>query len=196
MDEDGLPLVGPGVDYTQVEAINQKRIIAFVNHFVSHTAGFLNRFSCVCEEKLEQLSHRMQQLDITMSLLEAKINSIPGMENVTAPSGSTPAQSQPGDGGAAPPPSATPQAPPPPGAEAAPPPPPGAEAPPPPPEEPAPAANPGVPETAVKGKMAAEGLNPDLLDTPDAPAPAGGASKNDDFSSDEDNQSDDSSDFD
>lgn len=57
----------------QVEAFNQKRLIAFVNHFVSNTAGFLNKFSCVCEEKLEQLSHRMQQLEITMSLLEAKV---------------------------------------------------------------------------------------------------------------------------
>lgn len=57
----------------QVEAINQKRLIAFVNSFVSNTAGFLNRFSCVCEEKLENMSHRMQQLEITMSLLEAKV---------------------------------------------------------------------------------------------------------------------------
>lgn len=29
----------------------------------------------------------------------------------------------------------------------------------------------GVPPPAVKMKMSAEGLNPDLLDTPDAPAP-------------------------
>ncbi|XP_045198149.2 WASH complex subunit 3-like [Mercenaria mercenaria] len=213
MDADGLPLVGPGVDYTKVESISQKRLVAFLNHFVSHTAGFLNRFSCVCEEKLEQLSHRMQQLEITMNLLEAKISSIPGLENVTAASGATSApQTSTSDAGGAPAPPAAPAAPPTteapaeqPTADSA--------APPPPAEEPKPS-NPvskdprymkyfkmvqvGVPEHAVKMKMSAEGLNPDLLDTPDAPAPASGANDDDDddFSDSSNNQSDDSDDFD
>ncbi|KAH3738664.1 WASH complex subunit 3-like [Dreissena polymorpha] len=217
MDADGLPLVGPGIDYTKVDAINQKRLIAFINHFVTHTAGFLNRFSCVCEEKLEHLSHRIQQLDITMSLLEAKINSIPGLENVTAPlsssssssSSTAPAAPTEGAGPVAPPTVAAPAVPaaPAPGSQ---------EAPPPPPAEPV-AANPvskdpryqkffkmlqfGVPVPAIKTKMSVEGLNPDLLDTPDAPAPAGGTTKandDDDFSSnseDEESEEDDS-DFD
>ncbi|XP_060595148.1 WASH complex subunit 3-like [Ruditapes philippinarum] len=213
MDADGLPLVGPGVDYTKVECINQKRMVAFLNHFVSHTAGFLNRFSCVCEEKLEHLSHRMQQLEITMSLLEAKISSIPGLENVTAASsstsGPTPTTSD-GAGATAPPPApSVPTSAEPPAEQ-----PTGDNAPPPPQPEPV-ASNPvsqdprfvkyfkmvkmGVPESAVKMKMSAEGLNPDLLDDPDAPAPAGGADNNDDdddFSDSSDNQSDDSDDFD
>lgn len=205
MDSDGLPLVGPGVDYTKVESINQKRLIAFLNHFVSHTAGFLNRFSCVCEEKLEKLSHRMQQLEITMNLLDAKISSIPGLENVTAPSGAS-------SGAQTTEPAGAPPAPPPPGAPA----PPAAEsaAPPPPPVEEEKPSNPvskdprymkyfkmvqvGVPEQVVKMKMSAEGVNPDILDNPDAPAPAAGASKkddDDDFSDSSNNQSDDS-DFD
>ncbi|KAK7492006.1 hypothetical protein BaRGS_00016670 [Batillaria attramentaria] len=148
MDADGLPLVGPGIDYTKVEAINQKRTIAFINHFITHTSRFLNRFSCVCEEKLENLHTRIQQLEISLSLLEAKLSSVPGLENAAEP---------------------------------------------PPPE--APAATPvskdprymryfkmvqvGVPPQAVKGKMAAEGLDPDLLDNPDAPAPADDSPKKD-----------------
>ena len=60
--------------YFQVESISQKRTIAFLNHFVSHTAAFLNRFSCVCEEKLEHMSNRLQQLEITMNLLDAKVS--------------------------------------------------------------------------------------------------------------------------
>lgn len=77
MDEDGLPIVGSGVDlrkvgewftwrfrswfcdvftecryvyYLQVPAIQQRRIVAFLNQFVVHTVRFLNRFSTVCEE--------------------------------------------------------------------------------------------------------------------------------------------------
>lgn len=57
----------------QVEAINQKRTIAFINHFITHTSRFLNRFSCVCEEKLETLHGRIQQLEVSLSLLEAKV---------------------------------------------------------------------------------------------------------------------------
>ncbi|KAL4233070.1 WASH complex subunit [Mactra antiquata] len=181
MDSDGLPLVGPGVDYTKVESISQKRLITFLNHFVSHTAGFLNRFSCVCEEKLENLSYRMQNLEVTMSLLEAKISSIPGLENVTAASSSSSAgQTTSTEASGMPAPNAPPAPPPPGGAPdqtSA------ASGPPAPPEEVVEeqkAANPvskdprymrffkmvqvGVPETAVKLKMSAEGLNPNLLD--------------------------------
>ncbi|XP_078530786.1 WASH complex subunit 3 isoform X3 [Lissotriton helveticus] len=50
MDEDGLPLVGSGIDLTKVPAIQQKRTVAFLNQFVVHTVQFLNRFSAVCEE--------------------------------------------------------------------------------------------------------------------------------------------------
>ncbi|XP_069486036.1 WASH complex subunit 3 isoform X3 [Ambystoma mexicanum] len=50
MDEDGLPLVGSGIDLTKVPAIQQKRTVAFLNQFVVHTVQFLNRFATVCEE--------------------------------------------------------------------------------------------------------------------------------------------------
>ncbi|XP_041354087.1 WASH complex subunit 3-like [Gigantopelta aegis] len=184
MDADGLPLVGPGIDYTRVEAIQQKRTIAFINHFISHTASFLNRFSCVCEEKLELMSNRLQQLEISMSILEAKLSSIPGLENITvaqntssADTSTTLATVQPATQTTA---VTTPAAPSEPEAAAAP-----AE------EKVKPqktvSQDPryskffkmlqvGVPAMALRNKMLAEGLNPDLIDTPDAPAPDGGDS--------------------
>ncbi|XP_072580833.1 WASH complex subunit 3 isoform X8 [Vulpes vulpes] len=61
MDEDGLPLMGSGIDLTKVPAIQQKRTVAFLNQFVVHTVQFLNRFSTVCEE----------------------LSSIPGLDDVT-----------------------------------------------------------------------------------------------------------------
>ncbi|XP_062913716.1 WASH complex subunit 3 [Mobula hypostoma] len=83
MDADGLPLVGSGIDLTRVPAIQQKRTVAFLNQFIAHTVQFLNRFSTVCEEKLATLSHRIQQIETTLNILEAKLSSIPGLENVT-----------------------------------------------------------------------------------------------------------------
>lgn len=198
MDADGLPLVGSGVDYTKVEAIQQKRTIAFINHYITHTASFLNRFSCVCEEKLEHLSNRIQNLEITLSLLETKLSSIPGLDSVTAPASSTTAAPAATSDTTSSTTSGAPPAPPAPGAP--PPPPTQDEAPPaPPPEEEKPA-NPvskdprfarffkmlqvGVPEPAVKNKMRAEGLDPSFLDNPDAPAPPESSKKSDSDSDD------------
>ncbi|TMS02907.1 WASH complex subunit 3 [Larimichthys crocea] len=83
MDEDGLPIVGSGVDLTKVPAIQQRRVVAYLNQFVVHTVRFLNRFSTVCEEKLANISLRIQQIETTLCILEAKLSSIPGLEDVT-----------------------------------------------------------------------------------------------------------------
>lgn len=64
-------------------AIQQKRTVAFLNQFVVHTVQFLNRFSTVCEEKLANLSLRIQQIETTLNILDAKLASIPGLDEVT-----------------------------------------------------------------------------------------------------------------
>ncbi|XP_023394657.1 WASH complex subunit 3 isoform X3 [Loxodonta africana] len=83
MDEDGLPLMGSGIDLTKVPAIQQKRTVAFLNQFVVHTVQFLNHFSTICEEKLADLSLRIQQIETTLNILDAKLSSIPGLDDVT-----------------------------------------------------------------------------------------------------------------
>ncbi|XP_058482259.1 WASH complex subunit 3 [Solea solea] len=203
MDEDGLPLVGSGVDLTKVPAIQQRRVVAYINQFVVHTVRFLNRFSTVCEEKLSNVSLRIQQIETTLCILEAKLSSIPGLEDVTIDgihqqqsarvNGATTADHTPR---AAPPAGAlqSPQtAAAEPAAEAA------AEAAAEPAAEPAPAhkteaaaenvmtvakdpryarylkmVQVGVPVMAIRNKMVLEALDPNLLETPDAPVPDGG----------------------
>ena len=83
MDEDGLPLMGSGIDLTKVPAIQQKRTVAFLNQFVVHTVQFLNRFSTICEEKLADLSLHIQHIETTLNILDAKLSSIPGLDDVT-----------------------------------------------------------------------------------------------------------------
>ncbi|CAH7323034.1 WASH complex subunit 3 isoform X2 [Phodopus roborovskii] len=179
MDEDGLPLMGSGIDLTKVPAIQQKRTVAFLNQFVVHTVQFLNRFSTVCEEKLADLSLRIQQIETTLNILDAKLSSIPGLDDVTVEvsplsvttvpngshSGSTSEQPQDNtqDSG---------------------------------PQESevssenilTVARDPryarylkmvqvGVPVMAIRNKMISEGLDPDLLENPDAPVPNGAAEK-------------------
>ncbi|KAK7130080.1 hypothetical protein R3I94_009061 [Phoxinus phoxinus] len=180
MDEDGLPIVGSGIDLTKVPAIQQRRIVAFLNQFIVHTVRFLNRFSTVCEEKLASVSLRIQQIETTLSILEAKLASIPGLEEVTVDGVRAPAVTNgpavEGSRAAGPPveaPQQTKVAPQEPKAEV-------------------PAENimtvakdpryarylkmvqVGVPVMAIKNKMVLEGLDPSLLDAPDAPVPDGG----------------------
>uniref|UniRef100_A0A5F8GUH1 WASH complex subunit 3 n=1 Tax=Monodelphis domestica TaxID=13616 RepID=A0A5F8GUH1_MONDO len=185
MDEDGLPLMGSGIDLTKVPAIQQKRTVAFLNQFVVHTVQFLNRFSTVCEEKLSALSLRIQQIETTLNILDAKLSSIPGLEDVkfeisTANVNSVtngpeatpdqPEQNNTQDSG--------PQK-----CEAA------AE------HILTVAKDPryarylkmvqvGVPVMAIRNKMISEGLDPDLLEKPDAPVPDGEGEANAKESSD------------
>nr|XP_033808273.1 WASH complex subunit 3 isoform X2 [Geotrypetes seraphini] len=169
----------------RVPAIQQKRTVAFLNQFVVHTVQFLNRFSRACEEKLSSLSLRMQQIETTLNILEAKLSSIPGLEdvqldvsdskqnNIANGPVSTPANSRQPD-------IVSPQA-----------------------EQNLTADTAarktetpsesvvtvgkdphyarylkmvlvGVPLMAIRNKMISEGLDPDLLQTPDAPLPNGG----------------------
>ncbi|XP_045147366.1 WASH complex subunit 3 isoform X2 [Echinops telfairi] len=179
MDEDGLPLMGSGIDLTKVPAIQQKRTVAFLNQFVVHTVQFLNHFSTVCEEKLSNLSLRIQQIETTLNILDAKLSSIPGLDDVTVEgsplsaksvtngpqSEATREQSQNSiqDSG---------------------------------PQDSEVAAENiltvakdpryarylrmvqvGVPVMAIRNKMVAEGLDPDLLERPDAPVPDGESEK-------------------
>ncbi|KAG7456222.1 hypothetical protein MATL_G00249410 [Megalops atlanticus] len=177
MDEDGLPIVGSGVDLTKVPAIQQKRIVAFLNQFIVHTVRFLNRFSTVCEEKLASVSLRIQQIETTLSILEAKLSSIPGLEDVRVEgvgqrqvadsNGPAMMPSQPETTAAASPPEEPPE------------------------QQQTEAVTEnvltvakdpryarylkmvqvGVPVMAIKNKMILEGLDPSLLDTPNAAVP-------------------------
>lgn len=180
MDEDGLPIVGSGIDLTKVPAIQQRRIVAFLNQFIVHTVRFLNRFSTVCEEKLATVSLRIQQIETTLSILEAKLASIPGLEEVTVDgvrsSAETNGPAVNGSRATGPPVEASQQT----------------QVSPQEPKAEVPAENimtvakdpryarylkmvqVGVPVMAIKNKMVLEGLDPSLLDTPDAPVPDGG----------------------
>ncbi|XP_049788760.1 WASH complex subunit 3 isoform X2 [Schistocerca nitens] len=82
MDVDGLPIIGPGVDYTQVTPIHQKRMYAFINHFITNTVSFLNKFSQSCELRLEKFDSRLQKLEASLCILETKLNSIGGLDEV------------------------------------------------------------------------------------------------------------------
>ncbi|XP_065917729.1 WASH complex subunit 3-like [Dysidea avara] len=86
MDEHGLPIVGAGVDYTKVSPLDPNKTIILINRFITHTTKLLNRFSSVCEERLADLGLRIQRLEISLNILEAKLGSISGLDDIQATS--------------------------------------------------------------------------------------------------------------
>ena len=79
------PNVRAAINFEDVEPVSYKKTLAFINNFVINTTQFMNRFSYLCEEKLGQVSKDIQRIEITLAILEAKLASIPGLEQITTP---------------------------------------------------------------------------------------------------------------
>ena len=45
-----------------------------------NTTSFLNNFSDACEKKLSKVSYKLSELEIILAVLEAKLDSIPGLD--------------------------------------------------------------------------------------------------------------------
>eukprot|EP01120_Amphizonella_sp_Union-15-10_P008885 TRINITY_DN3286_c0_g1_i1.p1 TRINITY_DN3286_c0_g1~~TRINITY_DN3286_c0_g1_i1.p1 ORF type:complete len:240 (+),score=51.84 TRINITY_DN3286_c0_g1_i1:73-792(+) len=132
--------IQPQIEYTEVKPIPYPKTLSFVNNFIINTTEFLNHFSYLCEQKLVNVHRQIQRIEITMSLLEAKLSSIGDIPVSQAPSeaSSVPVAPEVAGGGAPPPPpgGGPPPPPPPPGGGPPPPPPPPGGGPPPPPPPP------------------------------------------------------------
>lgn len=70
------------VDKSQIPPLNQKRILAFVNHFLISTCTFLNEFALNCETKFVQLERQLQRTEAALIILESKLASIPSDNEV------------------------------------------------------------------------------------------------------------------
>ncbi|KAM3963738.1 coiled-coil domain containing 53 [Aphomia sociella] len=70
------------LDLSKVAALQQKRTLAFVNHFVVTTIQFLNHFMKKCEQKLMHFENKLEKVEAAMVLLEARLSSIPEVNTV------------------------------------------------------------------------------------------------------------------
>uniref|UniRef100_A0A1Q3FK30 Putative coiled-coil domain-containing protein 53 n=1 Tax=Culex tarsalis TaxID=7177 RepID=A0A1Q3FK30_CULTA len=73
-----------GLDKHELPPTNQKRMVAFINHFVLSTVHFLNRFALDCENKFIQYEHKMQSLEASLLIIEAKLASIDALKGSAA----------------------------------------------------------------------------------------------------------------
>ncbi|XP_065075534.1 WASH complex subunit 3 [Ochlerotatus camptorhynchus] len=70
-----------GLEKHELPPTNQKRMVAFINHFVLSTVNFLNKFATDCETKFVRYEHKIQSLEASLSIVEAKLASIDALRN-------------------------------------------------------------------------------------------------------------------
>lgn len=64
----------PSEENARPPAIQQKRLVAFINDFVITTAGFLNDFQIDCENKFINIDNRLRTIHNELLIVEAKVN--------------------------------------------------------------------------------------------------------------------------
>lgn len=73
------------VDPSTIKPVHVQTTLLFVNNFIVNTTKFLNNFSESCDIKLTNISSKLNNLDVVLSVLEAKLNSVPGLETDDIP---------------------------------------------------------------------------------------------------------------
>lgn len=189
VDEDTI--VNTALDYTKLEAIQQRRQTEHLNQFILNTVHFFNQFSAQVENKFHKLETNLQRIDADFAILDAKLRSTPGyqpleLSDILPATTSTPtAEATPPTTSAS---SVPPPPPPPPmlsGSGVPPPPPPppppmpngtAPPPPPPPPPEPEPVVDPRtekyrkmlilrIPREAVRHKMKGDGCDAEMIES-------------------------------
>jgi len=72
------------IELKTIEPIQLQKTLVLINNFTVNTVKFLNHFSVVCEEKLSETAMKINALESSLSILEVKLNSIDGLQEVEA----------------------------------------------------------------------------------------------------------------
>ena len=56
----------------------EQEIVLLVNYFITTTVSLVNKFALCCEDKLTAIAQRTSSVEAQLTLLEAKLDSIPG----------------------------------------------------------------------------------------------------------------------
>ncbi|KAF0709234.1 Aste57867_6038 [Aphanomyces stellatus] len=186
------------VDLMQLPPIPLQKSLLLLTNFCTNTVRFINHFSSLCEDRLSAISKNLTRLEISLAILEAKLNSIPDLPaTATISAADIPGDINLPDATPTPPPPPPPPGPAPDDAAAPPPPPPPPSSsgaappdsvggPPPPPEsnllklkdDPMYAKyftmqRLGMPIEVVRHKMLMDGMDPDIMSLdPEGPSPS------------------------
>ncbi|XP_018794334.1 PREDICTED: WASH complex subunit CCDC53 homolog [Bactrocera latifrons] len=77
-------ILSQAVDKSQMPPLHQKRVLAFINHFIINSCNFLNDFALKCESKFVDLERKMQKVEAALTIIEAKLASVPDVTDPTS----------------------------------------------------------------------------------------------------------------
>mmetsp|Transcript_49836 Transcript_49836/g.98477 ORF Transcript_49836/g.98477 Transcript_49836/m.98477 type:complete len:197 (+) Transcript_49836:171-761(+) len=69
------------LNYALMSPVPLPKTLLLVNNFIVNTTKFLNRFSGECELKIADVSSKITSTQTALSVLEAKLRSVPGIED-------------------------------------------------------------------------------------------------------------------
>ncbi|GMH63282.1 hypothetical protein TrRE_jg809, partial [Triparma retinervis] len=70
--------------YTQASPLPAATVSLLINNFVLNTSRFLNSFVQSCDEKLAGVSSKISNVETMMTILEAKLASVPDADPAEA----------------------------------------------------------------------------------------------------------------
>ncbi|VDM42015.1 unnamed protein product [Toxocara canis] len=82
MTEPDLSFINADINLEHVKPLDSKRVVAFVNYFVMKTTHFLNAFAGDVEARILEMENRMERVETQLLLLEAKVDSVAGMSEM------------------------------------------------------------------------------------------------------------------
>ena len=85
MTEPNVDPTGQLQDLRHSKPMPIKKTLVIVNNYIVNTTRFLNRFSEIVDEKLIKVSTSLARLETTLSVLESKLGSVPGLDATEPP---------------------------------------------------------------------------------------------------------------
>nr|CDJ83681.1 Protein of unknown function DUF2360 domain containing protein [Haemonchus contortus] len=77
MNEPDLSFIKSDIDLSEVAPLNRRRVVALVNCYIYKMIDFLNAFANRAEHAILEAERQLRAADIKLQLLEAKLASIP-----------------------------------------------------------------------------------------------------------------------
>ncbi|MFH4980146.1 hypothetical protein AB6A40_006855 [Gnathostoma spinigerum] len=80
--EADLSFISTDMNLEEVQPLEIKRVIAFVNFFLTRATRTLSSFASKSELKIYEMENRLDRIEISLRLLEAKLDSVPGISSI------------------------------------------------------------------------------------------------------------------
>lgn len=72
------------INFSQLRNIPLRKSLLLWNNYVANSIRFINHFSDLCESKLNSISNHLTRLEVSIQLLETKLNSIPDLSPIAS----------------------------------------------------------------------------------------------------------------